>query len=212
MAQSARRRLAFSRAQRARHPPLSAPALLGQQLLERIEVARHVRRKRGAEAVEVEQVDVEVARGARDRLQPAKAVAEVLERLPLEHALQLTLQRARASHGHAQVVEELAVGVGERAGQVGLDRQHELAEHLNGGGVGALVGPQRDVEPPGHAARHAAGHGNRLVVKRRGREGQPHVGLERLAHPLRGLLVAAHGHDVNARAQLLVRAGRPLRR
>ena len=71
--------------------------------------------------VELEHVDVEVADVAGGLLEPAELGAEVRELVRREHGLELALDRARAPHRDSQVVQELAVEVGDRAVEVRLD-------------------------------------------------------------------------------------------
>ena len=82
--------------------------------MQRVEVGLHLRRERGSEGREVEQVDVEVAEVAGGLLEALELVAEVLQAVGVD-PLELALQRARAADGDAQVVQELGVDVVERA-------------------------------------------------------------------------------------------------
>ena len=96
-----------------------------EQAAQRRDVAGHVVGQPGGEVAELEQLHVEVARRPGDPLQLLEAVAKDAQRLGREDAAQLALQRARAAHRDAQVVQELRVGVGERAGQVRVDRREQ---------------------------------------------------------------------------------------
>ena len=96
------------------------------------------------QVVPVQQLDVEVTGGARDRLDPAERVALGGQGFGREGALELAQHRAAPPHRHAQVVEELGVEVGKRPRQVGLDHPRQVAEHRHPRPVGALVGAQVD--------------------------------------------------------------------
>ena len=96
------------------------------------------------QVVPVQQLDVEVTGGARDRLNPAEGVSLRGQRFGREGALELPQHRAAAPHRHAQVVEELGVDVGERPRQVGFDHPGQVAENRHRRPVGALVGAQVD--------------------------------------------------------------------
>ena len=103
----------------------------------------------------------------------------------------------------AQVVQELAVDVGQRAGQVRLDRRQQPRDSIarrrrRRAASGRARASSFDDTPPGRAA----GAPDRLVVQRLGR------GRERRARPracrctrAERLVVAAHRRDVHARAQ-----------
>jgi len=156
-------------------------------------------------AGEVEQLHVEIARLAGDLLEPAQLLAQVGERLGREDRLQLAQQRARAADGDAQVVQELAVDVGEGAGQVRLDDRVQAREQRLGGGAGGLARVQLDVELGARAGRQDAGGGDRLVGQRLGGLRQAERAAEHALDALEVLVVAAHGHRAHARPQALGR-------
>src|SRR3954451_24212923 len=87
--------------------------------------------------LEVEQLDVEVTRLAGDQLDPLQVLAQALELALGEDGLELAQERAGASYGDAQVMQELAVYVVQRAGQVGRRDRVRAGEHGLGGGAGA---------------------------------------------------------------------------
>ena len=141
------------RAQAPHHPTAFSGTALGQQRAQRLELAALRLGQRGREVLELQQIDVEVAAGASDLLQPAELGPEAAQLVGREHGLQLALQRPRPAHGDAQVVQELAVDVGQRPGQVGLDDLRQPGEDRDRGGVGTLRAVQGDREfddtPPG---------------------------------------------------------------
>ena len=117
-------RWAFS----ARRVWVSARArLVSSSVQQRVEVGLHLGRERRLQRGEVEQVDVEVAQVAGDRLDALELLAEVLQALGVDR-LELALQRARAADGDAQVVQELRVDVLERAGEVVVDHLEQAGE------------------------------------------------------------------------------------
>ena len=72
-----------------------------------------------AKLVELEYVDVEVARRARHPLKPAELRAPERQLLGRKHAAQLAQDGARAPDGDPEVVQELRVDIGERQGRIG---------------------------------------------------------------------------------------------
>ena len=195
------------RAQGADHPAALGLAAGGQQAAQRLELGARAVGQRGCERVEVEQVDVEVAHRARDLLEPPEVAPRGGQRLGREHARELALDRARAPHRDAEVVQELGVDVGQRAREVGLDRRQQV-------GRGRSRPPRRRARrrSSAHARlgrdarRVAAGGDHRLVVERLGRRDQPEVVLQRAPHAPQRAVVAAHAEHVHARAQRGARA------
>ena len=133
---------------------------------ERIEVVPHRRRHERAHVVELEHVHVEVPDVARGLLQPAELRAVMRELVGGEYALEFALDRARAPHRHPQIVQELAVEVGDRAVEVRLDHLEHPAQHDRGGAVGALIGLERHAHLGREATRHAARSPDRFVDER----------------------------------------------
>ena len=85
----------------------------------------------------LEQLDVEVAHRAGQRLRPLQLVAHVRAGLRVVHVLELAQDGARAADRDAQVVQELGVEVLERPREVRLRDLVQAAEHERGRGVGA---------------------------------------------------------------------------
>ena len=150
----------------------------------------------GQQVVPVEQLDVEVAGGPGDRLDPLEGVALPGQRLGGEGARQLAQHRAAAPHRHPQVVEELGVEVGERAGQVGLDHAGQVAQHRHRRLVGALVGAQVDPYLGADALGIAPRCGDGLVGQAGGRVDQARLGRQHRHHPGQRLGVAEHAGDL----------------
>ena len=160
--------------------------------------ALHLLRQRGLQVGEVEQVDVEVAQVAGDRLEALELVAEVLQALGVDR-LELALQRARAADGDAQVVQELA-SRRPRACRGGCRRSPRAG------------GRRRSRRPRSRARRgrasrsslalvpagRAAGGGDRLVDERHRRLGQRE--RQQRVDALELGVVAAHGGGGDARA------------
>ena len=139
-----------------------APAL--QQAAQRLEVRGALARERRDELVPLEQLDVEVAHGPGQRLHPPELGPQMGALAGVVHALELAQHRARAPDRHAQVVEELGVEVGERAGDVGLGDLGQPREHLRGGSVRARAGGELDARLGGEAVGAPADGLDRLVV------------------------------------------------
>ena len=174
-----------------------------EQGLERVEVVAHLRGQRGLQRGEVEQVDVEVAQLAGDRLDALELLAEVLEALGVDR-LELALERARAAHGDAQVVQELRVDVLDRAREVVVDHLEQAGEHGRGGRARGLLGIEREVELGARPRGRSAGGGDRLVDQRDRRLGQAERVGEQGVDALELPVVAAHGGRGHAPAQTLV--------
>jgi hypothetical protein len=167
----------------------------------RHDVARDVGRQSLGELAELEQLHVEVARRAGDPLQLPEAVAKDAQRLGREDAAQLALQRARAAHRHAQVVQELAVDVPKRAGQVELDDLVQAAQDLHRGGVGALAGVELEAQLRGGAAGDPACRLDGVELDRPWRLAEPERAGQQRQQPRELAVVAEHADDVQARAQ-----------
>ena len=80
------------------------------------------------------------------------------------HALELAQHRACAPDRHAQVVQELGVEIGERAGHVGLRDPGHLRKHVRRGGVRARTAGQLDARLRRQAVQSPADSHHRLVV------------------------------------------------
>src|SRR3954452_12586270 len=114
--------------------------MLGEQRANELQVLPVVLGYRPLEVVELEQVDVYVAAGARDLLEPLELLPEARELLRREHRLELALERAGPADSHTQVAQELAVEVGKRARQVGLDHVQQARRERDSRAVGGQVG------------------------------------------------------------------------
>jgi hypothetical protein len=176
-----------------------APAL--QQRAQRLELGGPVGRERRDELVPAEQVDVEVADRAGERLHPLELVAHMRALLFLVHGVELAQHRAGAPHRHTEVVEELRVEVGDRAGHVGLGDPRQHAQHRGGGLVGAGARGQRDARLRRDAARATADGRDRLVehVALRWLEPEPVAQHVQRARVL--AVVAEHGLDGQPRGE-----------
>ena len=153
------------------------------------------------EVVELEQLDVEVAHGPGDLLQLLEAVAEDAQRLGREDPRELALQRPRAAYRDAQVVQELAVDVGERPRQVGVDDLVQAPQHRDGGDVGAHPGAQLHAQLRRSPSDTAAGRVDRVVLHRPRRLDEPELPGEQRQDTVVVGVVAEHAGDVQARAQ-----------
>ena len=153
---------------RLQRPPRGGQRLRAAVLehaAQRVQLGLHRLRQRCPQVVEVEQVDVEVAQVAGDLLDALELVAEVLQALRVDR-LELALERARAADRDAQVVQELAVDVLERPGQVLRDHLEQPGEDGRGGLGRGLVGVELQVELGARARRAPAGGEHRLVDER----------------------------------------------
>ena len=142
---------------------------------QRLELRRALGRERRDELVPAEQLDVEVADRAGERLDPLELAAHVRAPPGLVHAVELAQHRAGAPHRDAQVVEELRVEVGDRPGHVGLGDPGQRLQHRRGGVIGARARLQRHARLRGHATGAPADGRDRLVedVMAGGLEPQP---------------------------------------
>ena len=171
-----------------------------EQAAQRVQVGLHLRRQRGAQGGEVEQVDVEVAQVAGELLEALELVAMVLQAVGID-ALELALQRARAADGDAQVVQELGVDVLERAGEVVADDLEQALEDDRGGLGGGRVGVELAVELRARARGVAAGGRGGLVDQRDGGLGPAQRRRQDRLDVFQLAVVAAHGGRGHAPVQ-----------
>ncbi len=175
--------------------------MVGEQLAQRLDVAGDLVGQLRRELAELEQLHVEVAGRAGDRLQLLEAVAKRAQRLGREHAAQLALQGARAPHRDAQVVEELGVGVGERAGRVELDDLEQAPQDDDRGLVRAGVRIQRDAQLRRDPADDPADRRDRVVLHGARRRHEPHRAAQQLGQLAQLAVIAEHADDVQARRE-----------
>ena len=113
-----------------------------------------LRAQLGLRHAQLEEQRVEVARGARAGGEPAQLAREQLLLVVGEHALQLRDERAQPAHGHARVVHELGVLVGEQAGLVGAQDRELRARDAREGLESAHV--RREPRPATDLARRSS--------------------------------------------------------
>jgi hypothetical protein len=168
----------------------------GQQRAHRGERRVAVGRNAGEQFVPVEQLHVEVAGGAGDRLDPLERRALAGQLVGRERPLQLAQDGAAAADRDPEVVEELGVVVGQRAGQVGFDHAGEVTQHPHGRLVGAVVGPQRHADLGADAAGVAPRRGHRLVGHGGRRLDEARLAREHPHDPRQWARVAEHARHL----------------
>ena len=80
--------------------------------------------------IPAEDVDVEIARGPGDLPQPTEPLPILVAHRGGYRPLALGEHSAGAAYGHAQLMEELRIGVRDGSLEVGVDHRGEMAEHL----------------------------------------------------------------------------------
>ena len=83
---------------------MRAATTFSQEHAQRLEVGPLARGQRARERVKVQKVNVEVAGGSGDFLQPPELGPEARQFMLWEHASEFTLQRSGASDGDAEVM------------------------------------------------------------------------------------------------------------
>jgi len=121
------------------HALTGAQPMIPQRVEQRIEVGAHPLGQHRAEVVELEHVHVDVTGIPRDLLEPAELGPVTLELRLRKHGAQLALDGARPTDRNAEIVQELAVDVRNRALEIGLDHVEQTPQHNRRGGIGALV-------------------------------------------------------------------------
>ena len=121
----------------------------------------------GDGVVPLEHLHVEVARRARDVADELEARLGPCQHVGGEDVATVAQDRARAAHGHAQVVEELAVDVVDRALAVDLDGVVEVGEDEPEALDGRQLGIERDARLDRRPRAIDAGDGEGRVDARR---------------------------------------------
>ena len=175
----------------------AVPVLGFEQHLQRVELLAHLGGQLAQLLVELEQLNVEVARRARGLLDPSEAGLEPGQRRGSEDPWKRLQPGSGAAHGHPQVVEELGVELVEGPVDVGLDGDEQPAQDDDGRGDGRDVGRELDAElgrdQPGRTLEPAEHRGQQILGDRR----QPQALAEQAGDLVRLPLVAAEGRDLD---------------
>ena len=170
----------------------------GQEAVQRFEVAPAIGRHRARERAEVQQVDVEVAGGGRDVAEPLELAPQPVAKTWLDHAGRHAQHRPRAPHGHAEVVQELRVGVVARCRpRWPASCRTTSTARLTVGVERALVGLEAQRQLRAVRAGPQPHGPQRLVDQVTRQRPQDHLRGQQLGDLGRGPLVAAHGQDLD---------------
>ena len=117
-----------------------------QQILQRSQALRRLRRQAGPVVVELEQVDVEIAQSAGLPAEPGELLAEAVHPPGRQDPSDLAQRRAGAAHRDPEIVQELRVEIAAQPVLVAPDRVEQLAMDAPHRQVRGQVGLERDLD------------------------------------------------------------------